>query len=75
VNGKVCSLRVFEDGVLSRIFGPKSERENCIRRSFISLFSSPDMMRMIKLKEDEVDSAYNMHGKNDKWVQKFGGKT
>jgi hypothetical protein len=53
---------VCENGVLRRIFGPRRERENCIMRSSIICTLPPDIIRMIKSKEDEMSSAYNAHG-------------
>jgi hypothetical protein len=58
-------LRMFENGVLRRTFGPKREDgENCIMRSF-----QGDHM-----KEDEVGRVYSMHGRHEKCIQSFSHK-
>ena len=47
-----CSLRVFENRILRRIFGPKRDKNGEWRRLHIeeldSLFRSPNIIRVIK---------------------------
>jgi hypothetical protein len=72
-------LRVFENRVLNRIFGPKRDvvmgewRKMC-SGELHDLYSSPDIIRQIKIKENEVGRAYGMHGRGEKRVQGFDGK-
>jgi hypothetical protein len=40
-----------------------------------NLYSSANVVRQIKSKEDEVGRASGMHGRGEKGVQGFGGKT
>jgi hypothetical protein len=50
--GEVHRLRVFENGVLRRIFGPKREEDGSWRKlhndELHSLYSSPNIVRVIK---------------------------
>jgi hypothetical protein len=50
--GKEHSLRVFENRVLRRIFGPKREENGSWRKlhndELHSLYSSPNIVRVIK---------------------------
>jgi hypothetical protein len=64
-------LRVFENRGLSRIFGPerdevKGEWIKLHIEELHSLYSSTNVIRMIKIKEDEMDGAYSMHGGDEK---------
>jgi hypothetical protein len=72
-------LRVFENRVLRRIFGPKrdevtGEWRKLNNGQLHNLYSSPDIIRQIKFKENEVGRAYETHGRGEKRVQGFGGK-
>jgi hypothetical protein len=40
-----------------------------------NLYSSPDIIRQIKMEENEMGRAYGMHGRGEKSVQGFGGKS
>jgi hypothetical protein len=40
-----------------------------------NLYSSPSMIRMIKIKEDEMDKACSTHGREEECVKDFSGKT
>jgi hypothetical protein len=46
--GVVCRLRVFENRVLRRIFGPKSDGVTGDWRKLHDLYSSPSIIRIIK---------------------------
>jgi hypothetical protein len=50
--GKERSLRVFDNGVLRNIFGPKREEDGSWRKlhndELHNLYSSPNIVRMIK---------------------------
>ena len=48
-----CKLRVFENGVLRRIFGPKRDEKTrewrrLHNKELYALYSSPDIIRVIK---------------------------
>jgi hypothetical protein len=69
-------LRVFENNVLRRTFGPKrdevtGEWRKLHTEELQSLYSSPDI---IKVKASEVGGARGTHGRGEKSVQSFGGK-
>ena len=40
-----CRLKVFENRILRRIFGPKISREGSTTRNFIVLYRSPNIVR------------------------------
>jgi hypothetical protein len=52
-----CRLRVFENKVLRRIFGPKRDEvtgdwRGLHNKELYALYSSPNIIRVIKSKED-----------------------
>jgi hypothetical protein len=66
-------LKVFEDRVLRRIFGPKrgevtEGEENSIMRSYIICICHQHG----QIKEDEMGGACSLHGGGKKCVQNFG---
>jgi hypothetical protein len=70
-------LRVFENRVHRRIFGPKRDEMTVEWRKLHSdelhnLYSSPDIIRQVKA--NEVGWACGTHGRGEKSVQGFGGK-
>jgi hypothetical protein len=69
-------LRVFENRVLSRIFGPKRDEETGEKRKLHSeelsdLYSSPNIFRVIKSKRMRWVGMWKRGG----CIQGFGGKT
>jgi hypothetical protein len=71
-------LRVFEDGILRRILGPKrddvTEKWRKSHEKLNDLYFSPHSMRMIKLRkkrwaEHEACMGY------ERWILGFGGET
>jgi hypothetical protein len=63
-------LRMFENRMLRRVFGPKSEEVTGGRRKLhnkerLNLYSLPNIIRVIK-SEAEICRAYSMHGKAEK---------
>jgi hypothetical protein len=71
-------LRVFKNWFLRRIFEPKrdevrGEWRKLHNEELHSLCSSPDIIRQVKV--NEVDGACGTHGRGQKSVQGFGGKT
>jgi hypothetical protein len=70
-------LRVFENRVRRRVFGPRKDKVTGEWRKLhngehYNLYLSPDIIRQIK--ENEVGRAYDMHRRGQKSVQGFGGK-
>jgi hypothetical protein len=70
-------VRVFENRVLRRIFGPKRDEVTGEWRKLHSeelhyCFSSPDIIRQVKA--NEVGGACGTHGRGEKSVQGVGGK-
>jgi hypothetical protein len=70
-------LRVFENRVLRRIFGPKGDEvtgewRKLHNEELHNLYSSPDIIRQVKA--NEVGGAYSTHGRGERIVQGFGGK-
>jgi hypothetical protein len=69
-------LRVLENRVLRRIFGPKREEDGSWRKLHNdephSLYSSPNIVRVIKIKEVEISGACGTHGSGESYSQDFG---
>jgi hypothetical protein len=70
-------LRVFENRVLRRMFGPKrdevtGEWRKLHNKELHNLYSSPDVVRQVK--GNEVGGACGTHRRGEKSVQGFGGK-
>jgi hypothetical protein len=75
--GEDHRLRMFENRVLRRIFGPKmdevtGEWRKLHNEELHNLYSSPDIIRQVKA--NEVGGACGTHGGGEKSVQGFGGK-
>jgi hypothetical protein len=67
---------VFENRILSRIFGPKRDQvtgewKELHNEEFHNLYSSSDIIRQVKA--NEVGGACGTHGRVEKSVQGFGG--
>jgi hypothetical protein len=72
-------LRVFENRVLRGIFGLKrdevtGEWRKLHNGELLNLYSSPDIIRQIKSRGNDVGGACSTHGRVEKRVQGFGGK-
>jgi hypothetical protein len=72
-------LRVFENRVLRRIFGPKrdevaGEWRKLHNEELHNLYSSPDIIRQVEVKANEVGGARSTHGRGEKSVQGLVGK-
>jgi hypothetical protein len=70
-------LRVFENRVLRRIFGPKTDEltgewRKLHNKELHNLYSSPDIIRQVKA--NDVGGACGTHGRGEKSVKGFGGK-
>jgi hypothetical protein len=78
----VRGLRVFENRVQRRIFGPKrdevtGEWRKLHNEELHNLYSSPDIIREVKssqVKANEVGRACGTHRRGEKSVQGLGGK-
>jgi hypothetical protein len=72
-------LRVFENRVLRRIFGPRRDEVTGEWKTFhneelIDLYSSPNIVRVIKI-ENEMGGACSTYGGEERCIQGFGGET
>jgi hypothetical protein len=72
-------LRVFENRVLRRIFGPKRDEVTGEWRKFHNeelhnLYPSPDIIMQVKVKANEVGGTCSTHGRGQKSVQGLSGK-
>jgi hypothetical protein len=70
---------VFENRVLRRIFGQKRDEvtggwRKLHNEELHNLYSSPNIIRMIKRGENEMGRACSKHGEEKEYVQCFGGK-
>jgi hypothetical protein len=68
-------VRVFENGVLRRIFGPKREEvtgswRRLYNEEFHNLYALPDIIRVIRSRRMRC----SVHGREEKCVQYFGWK-
>jgi len=75
-----CRLRVFENRVLRRIFDPKrdevrGEWRKLHNEELNDLHCSPDIVRVIKIKKNEMGGACSAYGGGERCVQGFGGET
>jgi hypothetical protein len=62
-----------------RIFGPKrdevtGEWRKLHNEELRNLYSSPDIIRQVKVKANEVGGTCGTHGRGEKSIQGFGGK-
>jgi hypothetical protein len=69
-------LRVFENRVLRRIVGPKREEDRSWRKlhndELHNLYSSPNIVRVIEIKENEVGGTCGTHGGGEICLHDFG---
>jgi len=73
-----CRLRVFENRVLRRIFGPKRDKVTgelgkLHNEEFHDLYSSPNIVQVIKLRRMRWVGHVASMGKT--YIQGFGGET
>ena len=73
-------LRVFENGVLRRIFGSKrdevsGEWRKLHNEDLKSLYSSPNIVRVIKSRRMRFGAACGPYGGRERSVQGAGGET
>ena len=72
-------LRVFENRVLRRIFGSKRDEVTWEWRKLHNeelndLYSSPNIVRVIKIEKNEMGGACSAYGE-ERRIQGFGGET
>jgi hypothetical protein len=70
-------LRVFQNRVLRRIFGPKKDEvtgewRKLHNEELHNMYSSPDIIRQVKA--NEMGGACSTHERGENSVQGFGGK-
>jgi hypothetical protein len=69
-------LRVVEKRMLRRLFGPKRVEDESWRKlhndGHHNLYSSLNIVRVIKFKEDEVGRTCGTHGGGERCLQGFG---
>jgi len=72
-------LRVFENRVLRRIFGPKrdevtGEWRKLHNEELIDLYCSPSIIIGNKIEKNEMGRSCNMYGREERPIQGFGGE-
>jgi hypothetical protein len=72
-------LRVFENRVLQRLFGPKrdevtDEWRKLHNEELNDLYSSPNILWADKIKKNKMCAACSMHGEGDRCMKGFGGE-
>jgi len=73
-------LRVFENRILKKIFGPKRDEvtrewRKLHMEKLNDLYSSPNMVRVKKIEKNEMGGACSAYGGKERHVQDFGGVT
>ena len=73
-------FRVSENRVLRRIFGPKrdgvtGEWRKLLNEELNSLYSSPNIVRVIKIEKIEMGGTCCTYGGRERCAQGFGGQT
>jgi len=73
-------LRVFKNRVLRRIFGPKRDEvtgdwRKLHNEELSDLYCSPNIVRVIKSKKNEMGGACSAYGGEERRIQGFGGET
>jgi hypothetical protein len=73
-------LRLFENRVLRRIFGPTRDEETGGWRKILNgelnnLYYSPNIIRGIKIEKNEIGGTCSTYGCKERCVQSFGGET
>jgi len=74
-----CRLRVFENRVLRKIFGPKrdevtEEWRRLHNEELCDLFS-PDIIRGDQIEKNEMGGTCGTYGGEERCTQGFGGET
>ena len=73
------SLKVFDNGALRRIFGPMREvtwEWRRLRNEELNyLYCSPNIIRVIKIKKNELGRTFRSYETEERCIQGFGGLT
>jgi hypothetical protein len=76
---EVCRLRVFENGVFSRIFEPKrgevTGEWRKLHKEELNLYSSPNIVRVIKSRRMRWAGLLAHLEGEERCIQGFGGET
>jgi len=75
-----CRLRVFQNRVLRRIFGPKKDEvtrewRKLHNKELIDVYFSPNTVQVIKSRRMELAGECSMYGGQKRHIQGFGGET
>ena len=72
-------MSVFENRVVRSIFGPKRDEATGEWRKLhneeFNLYSSPNIVRVKKIKKNKMGGACSAYGGEDRRIQGFGGET
>jgi hypothetical protein len=75
-----CRLRVFENRVLRRIFGPKrdevtGEWRRLHNEELYALYSSTKYHSGDQIKKTEMERAFSIYGEEQRCIKSFNGET
>jgi hypothetical protein len=74
-----CTLKVFENRVLRRIFGPKRDEvtrkwRTLHNKELYALYTSPNTIQVIKSRI-QIERTCNTNGEEERCIQGFSGET
>jgi hypothetical protein len=74
-----CRLRVFENRIMRRIFGPNRDEvtvewRRLHNKEHYALYFSPDMIRVI-MSRRQMGRTRSMYGGEERCIQSFAGET
>jgi PAS domain-containing protein len=77
---KECGLRVFENRMLRRIFGPKRDGvtgkwRKLHNEELNDLYYSPSIVRVIKSRRNEIGGTCSKYGGEERRIRGSGGET
>jgi hypothetical protein len=73
-------LRVFENRVLRKVFGPKGDEvtgewRRLHNKELYALYSTPNIIQVIQVKKTEMGRTCSMNGGEKRCKQGFSGET